>query len=128
MSVLVGGTAGASARLGGGLSAVNPIAVSDVPPQEMMRARGLPALGTRAGKFSLTITGVTKDAVGTPLGGCAVYLFDTATNTCQRSTVSDANGAYEFTVYAPTVPYYVVSYKAGAPDVAGTTVNTLIGS
>ena len=41
---------------------------------------------------------------------------------------SDANGYYEFRTAIPAELYYVVAYKAGAPDVAGTTVNTLTGS
>jgi len=37
-----------------------------------------------------------------------------------------SDGAGNFLFYPPdSGPYYIVAYKAGAPDVAGTTVNTL---
>lgn len=74
-----------------------------------------------------TITGVTKDSSGVALGSCTVRLFNTATNLLEQTTVSDASGNYSFTV-DKTQTYYEVSYKAGAPDVAGTTVNTLAGA
>lgn len=73
------------------------------------------------------ISGVTKDSTGAVLGSCTVKLFNTATNILEQTTVSDASGNYSFTV-DKTQTYYEVSYKAGAPDVAGTTVNTLAGA
>lgn len=74
-----------------------------------------------------TISGVTKDSTGAALGACAVKLFYTATDILAQTTVSDASGNYSFTV-DKTVSFYEVSYKAGAPDVAGTSVNTLVGA
>lgn len=73
-----------------------------------------------------SISGVTRDVYGSPLGGCTVRLFNTALNTLQDTQVSGADGTYQLmTVY--TDAHYVVAYKAGGPDVAGVTVNTLVG-
>lgn len=70
------------------------------------------------------ITGVTRDSAGNPLGTCVVHCFRTADDRFMAQTTSDASG--EFTVFAVgTGPFYLVAYKAGTTDVAGTTVNTL---
>jgi hypothetical protein len=71
------------------------------------------------------IQGVTKDSVGSPLGGCQVSLFLTGADTEVDSGVSDAAGNY--TLYTPyaSVPHYVVSFKD--PNLTGATVRTLIG-
>lgn len=74
-----------------------------------------------------TISGVTKDATGAALGTCDVRLFNTATNVMEQITTSDASGNYAFVV-DKTQTWFTVAYKVGAPDVAGTTVNTLVGS
>ncbi len=74
-----------------------------------------------------TISGVTKDSTGAALGTCIVKLFFTVSDVFSQQTTSDASGNYSFAVNK-TATYYVVSYKAGAPDVAGTTVNTLAGA
>lgn len=82
------------------------------------------------------ISGITRDAYGSPVGGVTVNLFKTSynavngipANTLVDSKVSDAVGA--FTVVSPYYPdaHYIVTYKAGSPDIFGTTVNTLIGA
>jgi hypothetical protein len=61
--------------------------------------------------------------------GKAIKIEDTVTDVRIDTTTSDANGLYEFR-YAgqPPTTYYLVAYKAGSPDVAGTTVNTLVGT
>jgi hypothetical protein len=75
------------------------------------------------------IRGTTKDSTGAALGTCVVDWFDTITDVKIDTVTSDANGLYEFrTAGQPPTSYYLVAYKAGAPDVAGTTVNTLMGS
>lgn len=74
-----------------------------------------------------TISGVTQDSTGAALGVCTVNLFYTATNVLAQTTTSDATGNYSFVV-DKTVSFYVVSYKTGAPDVAGTSINTLAGA
>ena len=75
-----------------------------------------------------TISGQTKDSTGAILGGCHVDLFRTSSDLLQEETTSNSDGYYFFKSPYRTVTYYCVAYKAGSPDVAGTTVNTLTGA
>lgn len=83
----------------------------------------------------MAIIGVTRDAGGTALGGCTVKLYKTADGAYPGTkdallyeAVSDPSGNYAvYTQYYPDT-HYLVAYKAGSPDVEGTTVNTLIGA
>lgn len=74
--------------------------------------------------YNATITGITKDSSGNPLGSCVVQLFRTVDDLIISEVISDGSGNY---ILYPTVggPFYIVAYKTGSPDVAGTTVNTL---
>lgn len=76
---------------------------------------------------NFTLSGITRDSNGNALASCTVMLFNTLTNICEQTIVSDASGNYSFVV-DKTQTYYEVSYKAGAPDVTGATVNTLVGT
>jgi hypothetical protein len=76
---------------------------------------------------SVNIVGVTRDASGAPLASVTVKLFKTSDNSLVNSTVSDGSGVYSFTV-TPSTAYYLLAYKSGTPDVAGTTLNTLVGA
>lgn len=75
-----------------------------------------------------TISGVTKDSAGAILGSCVVELYETATDIALFKTTSDAvTGAFNFTSarFSPAT-HYLVAYKPGSPDKAGTTINTLV--
>lgn len=83
------------------------------------------------------LSGITKDATGVVLAGCTVEVYETITPNNPNepkgrfvgSYVSNADGSYAIPVYAgPGATFRIVSYKAGAPDVAGTTLNTLVGT
>jgi hypothetical protein len=118
-------------------------AVQNVPPD---RSPGIPkpvifiAVGKPFGKIfrralfassvptQFFISGITKDSSGTPIGSCVVKLFRTSDDLLMQSTVSNpVTGAYSFGAVG-SANMYVVAYKAGSPDIAGTTVNTLVGS
>ena len=73
------------------------------------------------------ITGTTKDSTGAALASCVVDLFRTADDTLATSITSDASGNY-LVPASQYLTHYAVAYKAGSPDVAGTTVNTLAGA
>jgi hypothetical protein len=82
---------------------------------------------------NLKIFGITRDSTGAAIGNCIVLLYDKNTNLYQDFTISDANGNYSIDIpkglsQPQTTTWYIVAYKAGAPDIAGTTVNTLTGS
>jgi hypothetical protein len=73
------------------------------------------------------VSGVTRDVYGSPLGGVTVKMFRTSTDEMVGTTVSDPAGAYLVsTPYYPDT-HYLVFYKAGFPDVFGTSVNTING-
>lgn len=74
------------------------------------------------------IAGQTKDSAGAALGSCTVELFRTADDVRIETLTSSADGYFYFKSPAQAATHYVVAYKAGSPDVAGTTVNTLVGS
>ena len=90
----------------------------------------------------LTISGITKDSTGAVLGSCTVSLYRTNSSaTSDHDALSDKNdvlmerltsdavtGAYSFSAIGLGSQYYVVAYRSGTPDVAGTTVNTLVGT
>lgn len=71
------------------------------------------------------ILGVTRDSTGSALGSCVVELFQTGGEIITAKTVSDAAGAFRFD-QPGSGPFFLVAYKPGSPDLAGTTVNTLI--
>ncbi len=72
--------------------------------------------------------GTSRDQYGTPLPNCVMQLFRTSDDLFIMELVSDSNG--NFLLQSPYTPdtHYIVGYKAGAPDVFGTTVNTLVGA
>jgi hypothetical protein len=78
-------------------------------------------------RAAFQITGVTRDASGATLASCTVDLFRTSNDTKMATTTSDGSGVFTFSIgIADTsVNYYLVAYKAGSPDVFGTTANTL---
>lgn len=77
----------------------------------------------------LYISGVTKDSAGAVLGSCVVELYRTLDDMPLEKVTSDAaTGVYRFSAVGAGQSYYVVAYKQGSPDVAGTTVNTLVGT
>jgi hypothetical protein len=71
------------------------------------------------------IQGVTKDSGGNPLGGVTVELFRTLDDTKQNSVVSDDAGNYLLMTRYPDA-HYIVAFKS--PNLAGSTVQTLVGS
>lgn len=76
----------------------------------------------------LRIVGVTKDGTGAIIGSATVKLYRTVDDLLMDLCVSDAvTGAYSFSAIGLAETYYAVAYKAGAPDLSGTTVNTLVG-
>lgn len=80
--------------------------------------------GTQSVKF---IKGVTYDANGAVLANAIVQGFVTATDTFVGEVTSNTDGTYILPTNNPSsAQHYVVAYKAGSPDVAGTTVNTLL--
>lgn len=72
------------------------------------------------------VTGVTFNANGDPLAGATVSLFNTATGLLVDTQISDSAGNYQCGD-PNAVACFAVAYKAGSPDIAAATVNTLLG-
>ena len=73
------------------------------------------------------IVGQTLDQYGNPLPNCIVQGFLTTNDVFVGQVTSDNGGYYKLpTPYGTAVLHYLVCYKAGVPDVAGTSVNTLV--
>jgi hypothetical protein len=72
-------------------------------------------------------SGVTRDAYGTVITGATVRLFRTSDSLLVDSVTSNAvTGAFVITTpYWPDA-HFIVASKSGVPDLAGTTVQTLV--
>lgn len=74
--------------------------------------------------------GTTRDSGGSALGNCRVIAFETGrlvNDNIQAEvgeTISDGSGAYTLPVPLNTA-YQLTAYKAGSPDVAGISANTV---
>ena len=75
------------------------------------------------GQQNNRIIGVSRDATGAALGSCVVKVFRTVDDVLVASTTSDGSGNWTAYPNQPG-PYYFVEYKAGSPDVFGTSPNT----
>jgi hypothetical protein len=66
------------------------------------------------------------DSGATPVPNAVVQCFLAADDSFQRETTANADGYYEAGTDKVGQGHYLVAYKAGSPDIAGTTVNTLV--
>jgi hypothetical protein len=74
---------------------------------------------------NLSLTGITRDSVGALLGICVTELLQSGGDILTQSTVSDAGGNFTFT-NPGSGPFFIRSYKDGAPNLAGVTDRNLI--
>jgi hypothetical protein len=72
------------------------------------------------------LVGITRDSSSAALGSVVVQAIRADGSSKDGSATSDTSGYYEIPVANPSGNYKVDAYKAGSPDVAGTTVNTLV--
>lgn len=80
----------------------------------------------------LGITGITYDKFGTPVGGVTCKLFRTTGDLYKDVKIDEttSNSVGGYVLSTPFFPdqHYIVFYKAGSPDIYGSSPNTLIGS
>lgn len=88
--------------------------------------RGLPFLRLPVFLGSFVLAGVSRNSGGAALSGARVDLFRSSDNAWLGYTTSDGSGNYAFTLGNNADPLFVRAYKAGAPDVAGTSKDGLI--
>lgn len=78
---------------------------------------------------AFTLTGTTTDGTGAALGNCRVVAYQTGWQYVGNppvviaETVSDGSGA--FSLLLRNIDYQLSAYKAGSPDLAGITKNTV---
>lgn len=84
----------------------------------------LPTYNRTLGNYLLRMSGVSRDCAGAALGSVRVMLFTTPDNRYVQETTSDGSGNWSMDIFV-SGPFYLVEYKAGSPDQAGTSVNTL---
>ena len=70
------------------------------------------------------VIGVTRDSTGAVLANCEVTIYTTA-DIVMGQIFSDGSGNFQFQNIG-TGPFYIVAYKSGGTDVAGTTKNTIL--
>lgn len=79
--------------------------------------------GTQSKRF---IKGTCLDSDSNAVSGAIVQGFVTSTDAYVGEVQSNNDGTYTLgTETLPGVAHYLVAYKPGSPDIAGTTVNTL---
>lgn len=80
--------------------------------------------GTQSVNF---LNGLCVDNVANPAAGANVQGFVTATDTFLGQVQTQEDGSYVLGIQASkATACYIVAYKAGTPDIAGTSVNTLL--
>lgn len=78
-------------------------------------------------QFKNRIVGTCLDDTETAVAGAIVQGFVTATDAYVGEVQSNTDGVYNLmTEQLTSTPHYLVAYKPGSPDTAGTTVNTLL--
>jgi hypothetical protein len=71
------------------------------------------------------MAGISRDSAQAVLPLCQIDLFDSQAKRLVAGVVSNAAGAFAINCFYAG-PFYMVGYKVGTPDVAGTTLNTLL--
>lgn len=80
--------------------------------------------GTQSKNF---LRGTCKDSGGTAVANAIVHGFVSATDAFLGQVNGNTDGTYCLGVEtAKSTQCYMVAYKAGSPDIAGSTVNTLL--
>lgn len=79
--------------------------------------------GTQTKRF---IRGTCKDSGGVPVANAIVQGYRTNTDAFVGEVQANTDGTYALGMETIAgVQHYLVAYKPGSPDIAGTTVNTL---
>lgn len=76
------------------------------------------------GTLNMVLSGVSRDSTGATLGNCQVLVFRNEDRSLVAETTSDASGNWSVSLLKGG-PFFLVEYKAGSPDVFGTSPNNL---
>ena len=117
----------ATTGLGGGISGYGCLDQDAGTAVQNWEVCGGTGWNDTGGQKQNVIVGQTLDSGGNPLANANVEGFVTSTNQPVGVVQSDSAGYFRLpTPYGTGVAQYLVCYKAGSPDVAGTSVNTLL--
>lgn len=86
-------------------------------------AWSLPQMASGTQRSAKYIIGRGLDVLDLPTG-CVVKGYLTASDLFVGATAPDSNGDFELSTPYPEA-HFLVAYRAGSPDIFGTTVNTL---
>jgi len=75
-------------------------------------------------RLNQSLSGVTRDSAGAPLGSCVTELRQAGGGMITQTVLSDLGGNYTFT-NPGTGPFFIRAYKDGAPNLAGVTDRNL---
>lgn len=92
-----------------------------------VRVRGLSRLAYGA-PSRVGFVGVTRDSAGGRLAAVTCSLFRTSDKLWIMDVVSDVNGDFLLQSWYSPDTHFIVFSKTGAPDVVGTTRQTLVGA
>ena len=91
---------------------------------QMRRSWNVHGYGSQSKNF---LRGLCVDASDVPVSNAIVQAFVTTTDVFAGEVQAHTDGTYGVGVEQSKVtPHYLVAYKPGSPDIAGTTVNTLL--
>lgn len=96
----------------------------DLQAPDLFEPYSCDGAGTQSKNFLL---GNCVDASDVAVANAIVQAFVTATDTFAGEVQANTDGSYVLGVeQSKATPHYLVAYKAGSPDIMGTTVNTLL--
>lgn len=107
----------------GGGSGADGASVCDLTVHDMYEPYSCDGAGSPQSRF---IRGNCVDASDVAVANPIVQAFRTSDDAFMGEAQANTDGTYVVPVASvPGVQHYLVAYKAGAPDIFGTTVNTL---
>ena len=114
-----------SCAFGDNIQALTPLGMdcgSAIPPYEPF------SMGESGTRRPYYIKGQCLDVNSLPLANATLTLWLTASNTPIFVGASDTNGNYSLPTHFYSSTHFITAYLPGAPDVCGTTANTLVPS
>lgn len=112
-------------RIGGGdLEGYSTVGANGLNGKDLFEPYSCDGEGTQSKNF---LRGTCKDSNGVAVANAIVQAFVTATDTFAGEVQGNTDGTYVLGVeQTKSTAHYLVAYKSGSPDTAGTTVNTLL--
>lgn len=111
-------------RIGGGdLEGYTTSGACGMADRDLFEPYSCDGEGTQTARF---LKGTCVDASDVAVANAIVQAFVTSTDAFVGEVQANTDGTYTLGVQTLAgVAHYLVAYKAGSPDIAGTTVNTL---